>query len=569
MQKHWLFFCFVLVFSMELKAQTFHPENAMRLLTTLQPELEGETNRWLGRKADDPTRVSIIRQDFISASGQTVNEFEVLFFEGEYIAMAFRTLVNDGIYAYLSVNEEDLSMQFVERGDAEEPLPLNMVFYPDQTTDRNGFRLISYLSEGDRCVQVISDGDGYRVVLAEVIDEATRTKWVVELSTQSRLDLGESPLNLVEAGVPPERLYGHRYQGGLVFFLDTENEYPDLDVLVAAPADQTFRETQDEGSFIEPVKWICESKLSEPQEIRTADAIGAGKANTDRILAACAGDEDTRFAAKLCRGVGPDWHLPSITELRLMLDHLVFDNTSGISYGFSGDTFYWSSSEGSDNSSWTYGYDGLSEQYQGNESGQVRAVKAVKLDLNKALTANITRTANMIPETAYPEIKAQFGLETINNKSFGAFLGGLSPKLELTTAIQLSGENIGLYPLDCSNAARLTLVIKNQDGAYQLIDNQEVLREVFAPIDTPEEALSFVHLQEGGLPLSLFNLENFPTGINGPLDQVKQLDGGRYQVKLIVSDPCLHGERSLNTYTVDRAGNVEKIEAIPLESGRY
>lgn len=178
----------------------------------------------------------------------------------------------------------------------------------------------------------------------------------------------------------------------------------------------------------------------------------------------------------------------------------------------------------------------------------------------KKIVSNITRTAKVISETSYLQMKEEFQLETINNISFGAFLGGLSQDYEMATAVSLSDEHEGLYALDCSGMANIVLLVKKDDNP-QLIKNQEELRSFFAPIETFEEAFSFVHLQEGGLPPSIM-ADEIPKGLSiAP----KMVDNS-YQVSLIVSDPCdLHGEINLITYLIDREGNVEKIASKSLD----
>ncbi len=195
--------------------------------------------------------------------------------------------------------------------------------------------------------------------------------------------------------------------------------------------------------------------------------------------------------------------------------------------------------------------------------------KESEASLDRKTVYHITNTARLIEPAAYPEIKKGHQLETINNKAFGAFLGGLTPKLELSTAITRAKEADGLYPVDCENTAKLALVIKEANG-YRLIANQSELRAKFAPIDTPEEALSFAHLQEGGLPTIVFDDDNPFYDRIKTVKHVETMGNGKFRVKLVVSPPCNdHGEAVLSTYLVDKNGTIEKVESKPLPHRRF
>ena len=149
---------------------------------------------------------------------------------------------------------------------------------------------------------------------------------------QALLNEGITPIELINANIPLENLYGMQFEDGLIFYLNTD----DGTGMIAAAEDQ------DESEF-----WGCSgddiSELSNvanlPAEIdlEVGARIDDGLANTDAIISECNG----RFvAARLCRELGDAWFLPSRAELNLM-----YINLSSIEKaGFSGN-FYWSSTE--------------------------------------------------------------------------------------------------------------------------------------------------------------------------------------------------------------------------------
>jgi hypothetical protein len=119
--------------------------------------------------------------------------------------------------------------------------------------------------------------------------------------------------------------------GGIVFYVSNEG----LNGLEAAPVDQ--------GS----AEWGCYGEIV-PGAF--SEAIGAGQANTDLILAHGCGITPvsggvTMDAAVLTReyslGGYSDWFLPSIGDLYLMYSNLFLNNLGGFSYDIS----YWSSSQ--------------------------------------------------------------------------------------------------------------------------------------------------------------------------------------------------------------------------------
>ena len=117
---------------------------------------------------------------------------------------------------------------------------------------------------------------------------------------------------------------GDSYQGGKIFWLDASGQHG----LIAAIANQTTSSGTD---------WYYQTSTTSNAG---RDGIGAGKFNTERIIANQGTGE---YAAQLCAnyqgGNYGDWYLPSKYELNL----LYLQKT--VVGGFGGNHLYWSSTE--------------------------------------------------------------------------------------------------------------------------------------------------------------------------------------------------------------------------------
>ena len=185
---------------------------------------------------------------------------------------------------------------------------------------------------------------------------------------QDSLDAGATAWQLYQGGAPLDSLYGLRYQGGLIFYLDIT----DGSGLMAAQADQSLAE------------WGCVGS-----DIPTLPAISNGAQNTTDIAAACA---DVGIAADLCADLSlngnTDWYLPSKDELALMYANM---DPSGFVDGK-----YWSSTEfnGNDNYAWAqdFGSGGLIEGYFKGDAHHVRAIRSFCVDCCSDQVMNGTET---------------------------------------------------------------------------------------------------------------------------------------------------------------------------------
>jgi hypothetical protein len=131
--------------------------------------------------------------------------------------------------------------------------------------------------------------------------------------------------------------------GGIIFFVDRFNEYPDFTYLEVAPVSTEVQRTWATNVF---------SNQSFAASGANSKALGGGYQNTldivaqfGNVAATCAGV----YCDALVSGGQSDWYLPSLGELKLVHDVVNYYLNSG-SFTFSS---YWSSSQNGSSSAFT------------------------------------------------------------------------------------------------------------------------------------------------------------------------------------------------------------------------
>jgi len=160
----------------------------------------------------------------------------------------------------------------------------------------------------------------------------------------------EAPATILEIGT--------EYGGGIIFYVDSTGQHG----LICASYDQGTAVTWNNGTNI--------------TTNATGAGIGAGKANTDIIVAA---QGSGNYAAKICSDLDingySDWYLPSKSECFSMYFNLKI--MKGL--GHFTDTLYWSSTEASIGNAYSqYANDGYPPNggYYKNTTHFVRAVRS-------------------------------------------------------------------------------------------------------------------------------------------------------------------------------------------------
>lgn len=163
---------------------------------------------------------------------------------------------------------------------------------------------------------------------------------------QHRLDLGERPIELFNNGVPLDSLYGKLFEGGLLFYLNTN----DGSGLVAATEDQ----------LRENISSCCATWGALQFDTGAIGAeIGDGVINSQKVISVYNAESipTKDIAIQLCMDLElngfSDWFLPSRGELNLMWENLADYDGDGLNSGRGDpgnlggfvDNVYWSSTE--------------------------------------------------------------------------------------------------------------------------------------------------------------------------------------------------------------------------------
>jgi hypothetical protein len=156
-----------------------------------------------------------------------------------------------------------------------------------------------------------------------------------------------------------EHLIGMEIEGGILFYIDDTGEHG----LVAAMEDL-------EGAY----GWGCSGTSIDGAD---GQAIGTGYQNTLDIVAGCSETSTSAYQSLNATTEGyTDWFLPSTDELLEMYTTIGQGSGIGNIGGFQ-DTWYWSSSESSNDSAWlVYFYNGVLYNYDAGSTDRVRIIRS-------------------------------------------------------------------------------------------------------------------------------------------------------------------------------------------------
>jgi hypothetical protein len=150
----------------------------------------------------------------------------------------------------------------------------------------------------------------------------------------------------------PTAKIGERGPAGGIIFYDKGSISGGWRYLEAAPKALTEKNG---------IQWCVESFI----EVKTGVAVGAGKSNTDAIIAA---QGSGSYAASLCKNLAikgfSDWFLPSKDELNLMYTTLKKAGLTNV-----GEGFLWSSSQYYDNYyAWSQKFSNGTQEYNAKDN---------------------------------------------------------------------------------------------------------------------------------------------------------------------------------------------------------
>jgi len=152
--------------------------------------------------------------------------------------------------------------------------------------------------------------------------------------------------------------------GGLIFFVDYNDQYAGLNYLEAAPIGWGNAITVNQGGLtgetsgsatVDPLmKWCSNTSSLLGLDAWANSAVGVGGSNTSTADTTCAGGA-IQAVSDYAGGTKTDWFLPSVGEAMLMYTNLRQGGVGGFASGS-----YWSSSELDAPNAWsqhfTYGY---------------------------------------------------------------------------------------------------------------------------------------------------------------------------------------------------------------------
>lgn len=181
---------------------------------------------------------------------------------------------------------------------------------------------------------------------------------------QVMLDEGANPLELVRKGISAKSIYGKKFNGGLVFFIDINNDFKDFEGIVCSPQDLIYDSMKIETSWgcyetdiigLNNIGFTNFEYINKKRSIEDLNdekglgaRIGDGFKNTSLIISQC---PKVNTAGKLCVSQGEDWFLPSRGSLFLMYQNL---HQRGL--GDFSKSNYWSSTELSANFAWMHNF---------------------------------------------------------------------------------------------------------------------------------------------------------------------------------------------------------------------
>ena len=169
--------------------------------------------------------------------------------------------------------------------------------------------------------------------------------------------------------------------GGIIFFVDYNDQYTGLDYLEAARVGWGNAITVNQGGLtgettgsasVDPkMKWCSNTSSSLGLTSWTNFAVGVGATNTATADTTCAGGA-IQAASDYAGGSKVDWYLPSSGEAMLMYTNLRQSGVDGFASGF-----YWTSSEFGANNTWYQGFISGDQNYNNKPTlYYVRPVRA-------------------------------------------------------------------------------------------------------------------------------------------------------------------------------------------------
>lgn len=169
-----------------------------------------------------------------------------------------------------------------------------------------------------------------------------------------------------------------------------------------------------------------------------------------------------------------------------------------------------------------------------------------------------------IDTSSYSVIKDSYGLDEIDTVDRN--YGSLRPKVKMALGIKYYRRDSVLFWNGCMFPAGVNLIIQDSSG-FHMIWNKEGLKRYFSPIETKEEALSYIYAATGLSPSYDFKIESRYRQF---IDTIRttysnELNNG-FEVNLFDYELCGCGPHThfMIKYMVSFEGGIQELERIDL-----
>ena len=185
---------------------------------------------------------------------------------------------------------------------------------------------------------------------------------------------------------------------------------------------------------------------------------------------------------------------------------------------------------------------------------------------------HILEKPSQIDTSEYMRLTDSFNLTGI--EIAGQQLGSLYPKYPIAVGKKSGFGSPSLYSFGCLNPTAYSLIVK-VDSTFRLANTLNDLKEIYAPIETKEEALSYVLTYTGREAQYEFTLENnYRTFVNTINTTSVAKKNDAYEVNLFDYQLCGCGPHSylMFIYTINKNGDIiekdfKKLYENPIEDG--
>jgi hypothetical protein len=181
----------------------------------------------------------------------------------------------------------------------------------------------------------------------------------------------------------------------------------------------------------------------------------------------------------------------------------------------------------------------------------------------KIITDNevmITEEPLQIDASSYLSIKNKFGLNEVT--TVDSWYGALKPKVKMALGENSKSKEMGIYFNGCEYRVGKCLLVQDKSG-IRIINDRVELKKYFSPIESKEEALSYLCAATGLSPSYSYQIRpdyrKFVDSIN--TTAVIQTKNG-FEINLEEYEPCGCGPHTHNMlyYEVSFEGDISQIK---------